>query len=240
MKKISLMLLFCMIAYCATSQSSKKAAQAPQNTPVIKGIGIFQIGETTIKDLEKYADEKNLEITTSSTKLQMQSSDKIFLLQPNLTNLSESPIYLSYCANAKVYYISIYDVANISIESIYLTFYNDILISFLSDYSKELIDALTLKYGEPKSDIKEIPTRLCSNESKKDLELVGTWNQNNKIKAKYVINKYLNMSCDESYISYFLVGDTVLTEKVSECSKKDKETLQKEINEKAKKSLGDL
>jgi hypothetical protein len=119
------------------------------------GIGVFKIGSDTsvlmtfakqnidtirdCSDFENllYAREKNGEgdITQLLRLKRSQEQGNIGLIE-------------SYCPQVTEYYISRYIVSGILIKNIRLKYFQNKLVQFSSDFSNEIKDALTVKYGK--------------------------------------------------------------------------------------------
>ena len=115
----------------------------------------------------------------------------------------------------KVYFVPKYSVTdNIEIKSVKLKFFNDSLIEIFCDGNSKLEEALTIKYGEPKKDLKEKEktytyTYTGAKVTKTDQTFTSEWQTNDKnITCRRVLMKYYNDEGKENYISYVRLANT--------------------------------
>jgi hypothetical protein len=135
---------------------------------------------------------------------------------------------------------------NIEIELVELKFFNDTLYSIHCDYNREVVEALTIKYGEPKTDIKEeehqfVYTYTGNTVTKTDRKIRSNWDTGNSdISCESLLWKYYSDKGEERFISYielvnYKIGKDV---KLTEDNFRDK--IRKRIEEKKKKSVSDF
>ncbi|MDY0216980.1 MAG: hypothetical protein RBS19_08505 [Bacteroidales bacterium] len=224
MKKV-LVLMLCLCVLKVVDSQNK-----------IEGIGVFKIGKTKIKIINQIAEDNNTVLKwysdySDTEWLKYFRGIEIAELFPNLQDSSKNPLRTSYCPNVRVFFINAYKIAGINLLNIHLRFYNDKLIEFYCDYSNELLDALSIKYGKPKKN------NYLSN--------CSVLNKSNRISYSciYWENKTIiagfNKEERDSVIlnSYFILTDTTYFKINSDCEIKKKETY---LNDLRKKVLNDL
>jgi hypothetical protein len=118
----------------------------------ISGVGFFKIGmsKTVLLDsLKPYMGEP-IEISEAACK---SSYDELFeigkiykAVEPKL--LVENCWF--YCPDYEYYLIPLFTISGIDFKEIDLTFKNDTLIAFRSKMSREIMDAINVKYGSGK------------------------------------------------------------------------------------------
>lgn len=234
MKKLIPFLFFALIS--ATRPAEK-----------IEGIGVFKIGQP-IEFLDQFANENNAKIAiVDSYKEEANFGGKskiaIAELVKNKNNKYDSPIEAPKCSLVRVFKISHYSVSGISFEKFTVSYYNDKLYEIETDYSDELRDALTVKYGEgkPSSRSKEVNCiyNLTGNKiTKKEFSQTDTWN-NGTINCYATISKYYSDKCEERFLSYITVIDTIISKKSTDCFLKESKEESKSKMPK-KESLNDL
>lgn len=119
------------------------------------GIGIFKIGSDTtnlisfanlnvdyIRDIDSF---QNL-----SYRMEMDADGKVKeLLRLKKTSDAENGgVCRSYCIDVTEYYLSRYEVSGVIIKNIRLRYYLNRLVQFDSDFSSNIEDALSIKYGK--------------------------------------------------------------------------------------------
>lgn len=212
------------------------------NSNTLDGLGIFRIGKTTIADLEKYIADNGLKIVESTERLyEPKNKENVALLKVNEENFEKSPVFYSFCPDTKVYILPVYSVAKIQIKNIRLKFYKDILFNMTCDYTEELTDALELKYGKPAIKSEEKKPVLCDSPEKKDERFEMNWNEeNDNIKAFYVISKYYSVDCKVAYLSYVSIIDVATDSENNKYSKEYEKKLQEKAEEDKLKALDEL
>ena len=127
--------------------------------------------------------------------------------------------------NLKEYYIPTYDPINsVNLKGITLSFYNDYLYKIKINKEDGLSEAFDEKYGkhELKSEAKEkhYVNGLGNKITKLDETFRSTWNTGNEnIICIDHLSSYHNHKGERTIISYFMIYDNQISEKVSEENK---------------------
>jgi hypothetical protein len=226
------------------SQVHKPAPPARQS-PGLDGIGLFRIGVTDTTDLQAFAKSKGTFVGVMEDEADVYTptdETKIALVVPSEDG--NYTVHSTLCPKAQVYYLSSYEVAGIRLSEVYLTFYSKKLIEFKCEYSSELVDALTLKYGKPKTDIKERP-RNCvfvhtgNKITYKDVTTRESW-ENGGIHASATIMKWYDSSCEKHLGSYFAISNSHQVLTVYSCSEAQEKARAQVMQQQRKKKLSDL
>ena len=136
-------LIFVIIIFCTKVYSQEN----------IDGIGIFTIGKTKIKTIDKILKEYNTELNSYNSNseskwLKYIRGYKVAEFFPSISDSNNNPLRTSYCPDLRVFYINKYNIAGITLSNIHLRFYKNTLIEFYCDYNEELKKALISKYGK--------------------------------------------------------------------------------------------
>jgi len=191
----------------------------------IAGIGPFKIGVTStqiIHQLESELETNCIKVYSGTQFYNVRRSSKVFIAEliPDTLNEYSSPTYASFCPNTRVFYVSQYSVSGVEIKEAYLKFFDDQLYELLCERTSELIEALTIKYGEPKIEQRDSYTDCgyfsSANTIKlKTYSITQEWRNNNVIANGCIYNRY-NSECEESLGSYFSIYnlDTTTAERL--------------------------
>ncbi|WP_123985231.1 hypothetical protein [Taibaiella soli] len=213
----------------------------------IEGIGPFKINRTTTAYVDTLVNDGYKKITVKTADPQSTvrglKEKAIAELMPDSTKLYNSP-HTHRCNGVRTFFIPFMEIAGITIENIYLTFYHDVLVDISTDYSAELKNALMLKYGE-------VPAQELSSENnctlpatKADMSLTAksyyyTW-KNEGIKCIASIGYYWDHNCEKQYLSYVNVGVSGITSVIMDCDRAEREKQKKRQDEEKRKKLGEL
>jgi hypothetical protein len=200
----------------------------------LEGIGIFKISKDTssiIQELEKQLDTKCRKIYSMSDVFSLEDESKVVIAElfPDTVDIYHSPVRASFCSQVRVFFINKYIVAGITLNNIYLTFYNGYLTEFYSDITTELNEAMHLKYGDPviENNVKEIE---CTNNNTgntikhKEQTIYQRW-ENGEIKAIAYLSNYYDSKCKEHFINYFMINKEGISSIISACDEKKKQDL---------------
>lgn len=180
----------------------------------LDGIGPFRINSTTTAQFEQFVSNINQEIKVSDNLIDIYKgtsgkTSTILLLVENKQSPARSNPFASKMPDEKVYFINHYEVAGIQIEKIYLRFWKDTLYSFECVSSRDLSEAMELKYGKAKTDIKEKEVSCRSavgvEFKEKEITSISTWSNVEDIEAQKMISKYFDSKCRANYINSFSV-----------------------------------
>ncbi len=116
-------------------------------------------------------------------------------------------ITISYCPDVSEYYVSNYEVAGIVLKHINLKYYKNKLIELKCDFSKEIEDAMKVKYGAPTITTSNDTSKCVYNLTGVSRDMVAKkfyskWNNDN-ITANSYIGEYFDSNCNKKYLSYF-------------------------------------
>ena len=173
----------------------------------IEGVGKFKIGQTTgliIEELRKELKVKHIvQLTTASGEESFKNeTGKIALLLPDTVNKHKGPDDASQCPECRVYLVNSYTIAGIDFKNILLFFYNDTLMRFESEGSKEIFEAVCLKYGKGHTDT----TKKESNCTYKERIITTTWKSNN-ILCEDFLYKFFDFKCNGTSSRNFWIVD---------------------------------
>ena len=182
----------------------------------IEGFGAFKISKFTTLDLIKYAADSGLAIKKMETFEDMYQTRTKGI--PNILEVSADTVDIgvkafqsSYCPDVRVFYLPKMVIAGIEFKNVYLSFYENLLYNIHSDFEKEIYDAATLKYGEPKIETKEEQT-ICILKltglrvTHSDKSFIMKW-ENGDIECTMYLGAYRGDDCEEKRISYIDIGD---------------------------------
>jgi hypothetical protein len=195
----------------------------------IEGIGIFKISKDTssiIQELEKQLDTKCRKFYSMSDVFNLEDESKVVIAElfPDTVDIYHSPVRASFCSQVRVFFINKYIIAGITLNNIYLTFYNGYLTEIYCDITTELNEAIHLKYGDPviENKVKEIE---CINNNTgntikhKEQTIYQRW-ENGEIKATACLSNYYDSKCKELLINYFMISKEGISSIISACDEK--------------------
>jgi hypothetical protein len=191
MKKL-LLCIFTFLSFLSISQT-------------ITGIGQLRLGNSVSSVL--YFTNTDDVIKCYKRREIYDNSKNVIELMSDTTS-DEKLTYTYYTPDVRVLkFPSIEINSEVTLTEVYLVFYMDTLIKISSDGNLKLNDALTLKYGEPKTDIVETPKeytlRNGNNITLTDQMLTKKWGTNPKISCYSLFSKYYSGSIDPKYLSLF-------------------------------------
>lgn len=221
-------------------QSEAKSVKKQSN---IEGLGIFKIGKTKISiidDLESAFGTKSV-VTSDSTVLYEGKSNTILQLVPKNKSGYGHP---SICPDVKEYLIPVYNIADMQIKQLILNFYKDVLFEIRCDSSKELDDALKLKYGNPEILVTSEPIscvyKYTGNKVTYDNKIyVRTW-ENRGIEANSLFTKQYNDKCQGRVTHLFYIKDSKTGDIVDKCENYTRERYKSTEKQERLKKLNDL
>jgi hypothetical protein len=214
----------------------------------IEGFWKLKLKKTTIAFLDTLAKEREferVEIHTHADYYNIRNKQgKLAEVFPDTIDIYNSPSYAHYCKEARVFFISDLKISEIDFKKIYLTFFRDTLIEIQTEFDSKIVEALELKYGEPRFEKKESKAN-CT------LKLTGTqitytekmfykyW-ENGNIKCTTAIGDYRDSNCEKNFLSYINISIDRFLEKLSECDRKEKDKIQQKKDQEKKKLLDDF
>jgi hypothetical protein len=197
--KFMLLLCFITISYICNAQEK------------ISGIGKFKLRETTISIIEDLSKELKSKVVAVNNfndyyDLKRKPKNKILELLPDTTTKNNSPSYATEYPGYRVFYMPSYEISNIKIKDVVLLFLNNVLVELHCDYSRELNEAIELKYGTPKKENteKDVNCTFVNSGNKityKDETFRSLW-INGDITWTSSIRRYYDSSCKESILAY--------------------------------------
>lgn len=201
MKKLTI-IIFVLLAFKVQAQQK------------IQGLGYFKVCKSNISIIDSISSEINRQIGEISTNEELYSLRLI--KTPNIYKViydttSEDPIQKA-TMNPKgdVYCLINYSIADITIDQMFLSFYNDTLISInIDEASIELTDAIKNKYGKGVVKITEKPvnctfTYTGNKVTYKDITILCTW-RNDNIISQQILSTYYDSGCKENAMNLFFV-----------------------------------
>ncbi|GAB3994665.1 hypothetical protein GCM10028807_32780 [Spirosoma daeguense] len=213
----------------------------------IEGIGKFKIGVTNLSVIEDLSNELRVKpkvLTTYSEYFQAERGKSgIYILQDDGKSVSTLP-HSSLCDGVEVYYINKYTISEIELENIFLTFNDGVLVEFACDSSRELTEAIELKYGKGELEAKAKKVSCLYNYTGAKVELeettyTTTW-QNKSIKAVSLLMAYYDRNCKKSFINSFDISLPLDMRYIHECNDEKKSKKQQSDEVEKKKKLKDF
>lgn len=215
----------------------------------INGFGLLKVSILTTEKLFEIAKDNNLKtgmVNTSIEEIRWKINTKKYLIELkfNKDNPSQSPIY-SYCYNdVRVFKISLLKISNIEFYNMYLSFYRDTLFSIKCDYSKEIEDAIEIKYGVPVKDLKEEEVsciyKLTGNKTTlKEKTFYKKWDHDD-INAYTVVRNYYDTHCQEQFSSYVIIESVTISSFAHSADNKCRDALSDNNKKEKAKVLSDF
>jgi hypothetical protein len=215
----------------------------------ISGIGPFKISVTTteiIQQLEAELGTNCINIKSSSDFFNERRNSKVLIAElfPDTVNEYMGPSYASFCPQSRVFYVSSYIVSGIELREAYLKFYKDTLYELLCDRTEQLIEAITIKYGEPKKERKNDSVEcgyLRSGNTIKlsEYSITEEWRNNSIIAYGTIYNRF-NSKCEESINSYFSIYNLDTTTEERYCYEARQKQLEAKKRELKRNKLSDF
>jgi len=175
----------------------------------VTGFGIFKIGKANLSVIDTVLKELSTEIIISYKMVQNYEVtleyNKVYELKRDSLNPSKSDFNSTECKGFRVFYISTYEISDILIEDIYLTFKDNILYDIQAK-SKELYKALKVKYPNFKESRVDEKTN-CVTGGLKDARfdydtIFKTKWSNSLVIAEIIENYYFNNECERRHYDY--------------------------------------
>lgn len=214
----------------------------------IEGIGRFKINKTlaySIFDSLRTEGYNEYDVTDGQQGFAYEGKEKVILnLVANPVEKYNSPINSHSCKISKTVCIPSINISGIDIADFYLTFYDDTLIEIDIKYSKELGDAIELKYGKvvPAKKTHNIDCIYSLTGNKQTLAeetFTSTW-KNGIIECSIILGNYRDSHCKENYYSTISVYDTRKFKQIRLCDDKSESLIDDEKNSAKKKTLKDF
>jgi len=212
---ICLVLLYSMTIAQVRVKKSVSNKTADIDVQKFTGVGIFKIGIDTntligyaethtefIRDINSFASYSYFTTLNNNC----DTLNGLLRLKRN-SNTNFNPGAISNSPDVSEYFLTQYEVSGIKIKAIQLKFYKGHLIGFHSDENSDLINAMTQKYGEPKTEeIKKTCDCLYKltgiTRQLEDINYLESWN-NGPIITFYSLHKSYDEHCNEQISSYF-------------------------------------
>ena len=230
--------------------------------PIFNGFGILKVNTTTIsviKELETILNTQTRIINSSENESKLSSLLKevenpysttnekygvICILLEDSTDTYKNPIYASSCEKVKVFRIGGYSVSGIKVTDLKITFLNDTLIDINCNNTRELMEAIHLKYGEGKKRIEnkeiECTLRMTGNIITYEESILTEEWENNDIMAYERIKKYYDDKCNPQYINYLTIYSRTKKRIQSECERNTKKRREEKKKQEKMKTLNDF
>lgn len=216
----------------------------------IEGIGQFKISKSTISIIDDLASQMGVKIKSISESVSLSNAKinnerYIFKLIKDSTRSDFlQPSYSTSCPDFAVYAIFEIAISSFFFDNVYLTFYQDTLISFKSDHVENLDQALAVKFGKPElfddeKDITCVYTYTGATIKKKEMNLKQTW-KNEYIEAVVSDWQFYTSDCQLHIISGFSVENTEYVHLLYQCEKDQKDALEQKAKDELKKKSDGL
>ncbi|MVM34206.1 hypothetical protein GO755_29515 [Spirosoma sp. HMF4905] len=157
----------------------------------IEGIGPFKIGQSNIKIIENIASELNIKVIRSNKSSDLDyphSKSLIVEIETNLENAKGISEKASHCPFVIVYYISKYQVSGIELQSLFLTFRDEVLIKLETEWYFEIAKAIETKYGPGFKETRRIESDCPTSDNNSSyigVQRLVTWRNNDILAATY-------------------------------------------------------
>jgi hypothetical protein len=222
------------------------AKPSPPQAPALKGVGIFRIGESADTVLAVVLKNLNRSLVTysSSTDILTHTNDMdVIDVKMDSVDTYQNE-FAMYSPNARVLYLRSYPVADIEIQNLYLTFYNNKLCRIEADYSSELEQAFTDKYGKGEASVTQKPIscsyRLTGQKfTEKEITAVKRWYNKNVVATSY-LSSYYDSKCKQQFVSFFKLIDRAESAKLEQSEAVEKAKLKAVAERKRKQKLSEL
>ena len=230
--------------------------------PIFNGFGILRINTTTIsviKDLETILNTETKTINSREGESKISSLLKevenpysssnekygvICILLEDSLDKYNSPIYASTCEKIKVFRIGGYSISGIKVTGLRITFLDDTLIDIQCNNTRDLMEAIHLKYGEGKKKIEnkeiECTLRMTGNVIKyEEIILTEEW-ENNDIKAYERNKKYYDDKCNPQHINYLSIYSRTKKRIQIDCENNTQKRRDEKMKNEKMKTLNDF
>ena len=217
-----------------------------------RGIGIFKIGISTTQTLNEFVTKNGIKIKESTSLMDTygnyasskKTSNVLLLRKSEKDQYLTDPKYSEH-PDVKVYYVNYYEVAGIGLKTLYLEFYKDTLYDLQCDYSTELVEAISLKYGKgvDSTATKKIQCtgRLAGNFEVEEFYHYTKWSSINKqVQATACIGEYYNSKCEKQILSYFVINNSELKIRIGKEESAIKSAQEEKNNNDKKSKLSDF
>jgi hypothetical protein len=250
MKKYFLVIVI-IIINCNNLFSQTKPATVNVPNPItvesglkITGFGKLKLG-MDVKDLEELKEAKAMKTYNDfiSKVYKNYSNNTVYEQIADTTKIERG--FGSPDKKVRIFTVPKINVTDeIVLKFVELKFYDDKLYYIRCDYDKNLIDALTLKYGEPKVETKEEDkeftyTYTGNKITKKERKFTSNWNTSDvNVICTSLMSNYFNSKGEESFLSYVNLYNkqTLIMISKSESDFFDKKKAKEEAEKKAKLS----
>lgn len=210
----------------------------------IEGIGKFKIKQLTVSSLNSLIKDEGLTKKTVSSSKEyfglLRQKEVIAEVFPDTIKSYNSPPSSSYCHDTRVFLIPEIEISKIKLNEIILTFYNDTLVKINTKYGAEIVDALTIKYGEPyvtkRENIDECTDPLEGKVSKPSKIFYQEW-KNEDITCTAALGYYFNDKCENTIISYLNISLQNIDLKIRGCDTQELQNIKKRQKEGRKDEL---
>lgn len=192
-----------------------------QNAP-IDGMGPYKLGVTTAAIMDSLSREINLPIppiTVVSDYQRWAGTPRLVAeigfekdLRPGAVRFDDAV----ECADVRKFLVRGIVIAGIiELGDAYFTFYKGVLASITCDRSKNLGDALRMKFGNPTSEDDSEIDGLCA--IRKNRRIVSSWERDGR-GIQEVFTLLHSKACEEKKLSYVAMFDRELEDAARECA----------------------
>jgi|GEM_PF-5600241 len=191
----------------------------------MEGFGPFKMGKSVDEVINTVTKDKGkLKTFKGSIHMSSKSLKGVFEIKADLENTSNNEMAAPYCSDARLFYIDEFTISGFTIQKIYLHFYKNELVEFHSEYSTDLNDAMTAKYGEPAKKTDPVISH-CGGVSGTALDMTtqgytNTWGQTDSTGSyaySYLEDNY-DSDCHKQYLSFFIMTNSVKERAFFDCN----------------------
>ena len=249
MKKTFLLIVIIISYNNLLSQTKPLIVSEPNSNMVESGIKITGFGKLRlgmyVKDLDELKAAKEMKTYNDfiSKVYKNYSNNNVYEQITDTTKIERG--FGSPDKKVRIFTVPKINVTDeIVLKFVELKFYDDKLYYIKCDYDKNLIDALTLKYGAPKVDTKEEDreftyTYTGNKITKKERKYTSNWSTGDiDVICQSMMSNYFNSKGEESFLSYVNLYNkqTLIMISKSESDFFDKKKAKEEAEKKAKLS----
>lgn len=248
MKKYFLLIVI-IISFNNLFSQTKPTIVNTANSNTVSGLKIIGFGKVKlgmdVKDLEELKEAKAMKNYDDfiSKVYKNYSNNTVYEQILDTTKIERG--FASLDKKVRIFTVPKINVTDeIVLKFVELKFYDDKLYYIKCDYDKNLIDALTLKYGEPKVETKEEDkeftyTYTGNKITKKERKFTSNWSTGDiNIICVGMMSNYFNSKGEESLLSYVNLYNkqTLIMVSKSESDYLNRKKAKEEAEKKAKLS----
>jgi len=197
----------------------------------IDGVGFFRIGKSKAQILDSLKAYLGEPIEYDGGDDSKFTSEHFY---KEIDGSSDQGNWFYFCPSFERYDIPLFTISSIDFHNVYLVFNGDSLVYFNSEWSREIENAVNVKYGNGKL----VKSHFNSYNNKKVFTSYKiTWKSSNDISCECGYSD----GCvgEDNVCGYFIIGKKLIRDKINDCMAKYYKKRNIERKEKQKKELKD-